>query len=135
MQFGNLESMFLTDEEEAELGKWFKLGKEVQVKIRRYNSKKSRSVREMVNIKYGVNNVRGKLPAEDEEALNVEHIASGIIADWKGVKDAQGNEVPYTKEAATLALTKLPEFRDTVVQLSLELNNFLESKNKEVEGN
>ena len=132
--FGNLETMFATSEEEAELGKWFKFGKDVQVKIRRYNSRKSRTTRETVNIEYGANNVR-RLGADDEEALNIKHIAVGIIADWKGVKDAQGADVPYSKEAAILALTKLPEFRDTVVSLSLELNNYLESKNKDVEGN
>lgn len=134
MQLGNLETLFATAEEEAELGKWFKFGKDVEVKIRRYNSKKSKSTREFVNAEYGTANVR-RLSSDDEEALNVKHIAIGIIADWKGVKDAQGNEVPYSKEAAILALTKLPEFRDQVVTISLELNNYLESKNKDTEGN
>jgi len=128
--------MFLTTEEEAELGKWFKLGKFAEVKVRRFSSKKSRAVREALERKYGLNNTtRVSLGKDDQEELNIQHIAKGILVDWKGVKDAAGNDVKFTTEAAVQYLTKLPELRELIAQLSLDIANFRKAANEEIEGN
>jgi hypothetical protein len=132
----SLFEMFGTDVEGAEEGKWFDFGKTIKVKIRRYKSKKSRKVRDQLEKPYK-RSIRqgGTIPESIQEEITTEHIAVGIIADWKGVKDKDHNTLPYTRDNAIALLTQLPEFRDAIAELSLGLNNYKEEEDKELEGN
>ena len=132
----NIFTLFSTAAEDAENGKWFKFGQTIEVKIRRFKSKKSRKVRETLEAPYARAQKGGaKLPDDVQETITNEHIATGIIADWKGITDKSGKPLDYTRDNAIALMEQLPEFRDTVAQISLDLNNYVEEEQKEVAGN
>lgn len=135
--FESFDTLFGTSEEDAEMGKWFPLSAKISVKVRRYSSKISKKVRENLEAPFATQvKVPGfKIPPETMEAINNEHLATGILADWKGVKDTKGVEVPYSKAAAIQFLTRLPDLRNIVASLSLEIDNYRSTVNEGVAGN
>lgn len=136
MTLDNIFEMFGTDAENAENGKWFDFGKTISVKIRRFKSKKSRKVREALEAPYKRSMKNGAaLPEDVTEEITNEHIAVGIIADWKGITDKSGKALDYNKENAIALMQQLPEFRDAVANIALDLNNYVEEEQKEVAGN
>lgn len=136
LELGNLGDIFGTSEFEAEEGKWFPIGKDIQVKIRRAQSKKSVKVRQALEephntlVKFG-----GKIDEATMEDINIQHLAGGIMVDWKGVTDKDGNAVPFSKNAAMYLLSKLPDFRIAVSDYAVKIENFRSEQKKEVEGN
>lgn len=133
MSLGTFGTLFATSEEEEQLGKWFKLGKGTEVRVRRASSKKSKKAREALEAEYGAGKV--KLTDEVMDELNIEHLARGILADWKGVKDDEGKELPFTVKNAIEAMTKYPDFKNLVVNFSVDMDNFRAKINEDVEGN
>lgn len=132
----SLYEMFGANETTSEEGKWFQFGKTIEIKIRRYKSKKSRKVREALEAPYKrATKFGGNLPEDVATEIAIEHLAEGIIADWKGVVDKSGNPVKYSKAAAVVLLTDLPELRDNIAELSLNLDNFRDEEKEEVKGN
>jgi hypothetical protein len=128
--------LFGTSESAAEDGKWFPFSAEMSVKIRRFKSKKSRKVREALEAPYKrVSQLSPKIPDEDAERIASQHVAEGIVVDWKGVLDTNGNSIPYSVGAALDLFEKLPEFRDAVIEISLNIENFREEEKAEVKGN
>lgn len=132
----NLYNLYSSDETLAENGKWFEFGEEVSVKIRRYKSKKSRKVRENLEAPYKrASKFATTLPDDVLESITNRHVAEGIIADWKGVSNRDGQPVAYSPAAALALINDLPDFRDAVVEISLSLDNFREEVKQDVEGN
>lgn len=134
----NLEALFAVDRESAEEGKWFKIGAFAEMKIRRFNSKKSTKVRDALMAAHSPVRVTGmdvKLPEAVEEALNIEHIATGILVSWRGIVDKDGNELPYSKEAAITLLKKLPDLVSVIAQLSVSLQHWRDEDDATTKGN
>lgn len=132
----SLYSMFGADESTSENGKWFPFGKTIEFKIRRFKSKKSRKVRDALEAPYKRATKFGTaLPEDVQTEITIQHLAEGIIADWKGVTDKNGAPVKYSKEAAIVLLTDLPELRDSIAELSLNLDNFRDEDKDEIKGN
>ncbi len=51
-------------------------------------------------------------------------MAEGLLLDWRGVKNANKEEVPYSVKSAEQALLFDESFRDFVMSYSIELGNF-----------
>lgn len=134
----NLEALFAVDRESAEEGKWFKIGAFAEMKIRRFNSKKSTKIRELLTAQYAPVRVPGmdvKLPEAVEEALNIEHIATGILVDWRGIVDKNGETIPYSKDAAVAMLKKLPDLVSVIAQLSVSMQHWRDEDDATTKGN
>lgn len=132
----SLYDMFATDENAAEDGKWFEFGGDISVKIRRYRAKKSLKAREQLEQPFkraGSQTV--SIPEDQREEVGIQHLARGIIADWKGVTTRDGKPLAYSVAAAIQLLRDLPEFAGAVVDISLKMDNFREEEKKEIEGN
>lgn len=52
---------------------------------------------------------------------NAQVIANSILTDWRGVEDGEGNELPYSTDAAVQVLLQYAEFRTWVVDQSKKL--------------
>lgn len=132
----SLFAIFGSNESDAEDGKWFPFGKTISVKIRRFKSKKSKKVREALEAPYTrAAKFTTKIPEDIQESITKQHIAEGIIVDWKGVTDKNGNELPYSKKNALDLISQLPEFADAVASVSLDLDNYREEVKEDVEKN
>lgn len=132
----NIFDIFGANETDAENGKWFKFGKTMEVKIRRFKSKKSRKVREGLEAPYKrATKIGSTLPDDVLEEIGILHVARGLIVDWKGVKGKNGEDIAYSPQAAESLCRALPEFRDAVADISLSLENFRENEKEEILGN
>lgn len=132
----SLYDLFATSETAAEDGKWFKFGKTIEVKIRRFKSKVSRKVREELEAPYKrATKFGATLPDDVSEEITLEQIARAIIVDWKGVPDKQGNLIKYSPAAAMEMLKALPEFKDAVIEISMNLDNYRDDEKDEAEKN
>lgn len=132
----NLYDIFAASEDLTENGKWFEFGDTIKIKIRRFKSKKSRKVREQLEAPYKrAMRVGGTISEEDNIRITNRQVAEGIIADWQGVTDRSGNILPYSPAAALKLMEELPEFRDSVVEISLSLESFREEDKTAIEGN
>lgn len=134
----SLYDLFAVNNNEAEDGKWFQMGREIWLKIRRFKSKKSVKVRTALEAPYARVNRRGtQLPEDVQEEITAHHLAEGIVADWKGIYDKSGQPVPYTKENAFAFISDplLREFRDRIAEISIDINNYIDDKEVDEEKN
>lgn len=125
------------DADEAEHGKWFDFGDGVEFKLRRFNSKKSKTVMNHLYKPYA----NSKNMADDvAENLLAEHLAKAIVVSWKGithkketvsVPEKAGEREKLVKEW----MLKYPDLRDEIFSLSQTLENFLKTEEDEEEKN
>lgn len=76
----------------------------------------------------------GTLDPADQRKLLCKAMAEAILLDWENVKNANKQDVPYSKQAAEQALLLDEAFRDFVMSFSVELGNF-KADEVEHEGN
>jgi hypothetical protein len=132
----SLFALFGASETDSEDGKWFPINKVISVKVRRFKSKKSRTVRERLEAPHKrVNKFSGKISDDVQNDITKEHMAEAILIDWKGVTDKDGKAVEYTKAAGMQFFTVLPEFMDAIATLSLDLDNYRDEVKEAVRGN
>lgn len=121
---------FGTDRNAEENGKWFKFGTEIEVKIRRYKSKHTIAAQKEMERPYESMRSRGKLPDDVAEKVLMGMICTSIIADWRGIYGDDDQEIPYSPEMAYQLMEALPELRDQIVAVSMEMDGF-RAKNDE----
>lgn len=64
----------------------------------------------------------------------IKAMAEGLLLDWKGVKDASGETVPFKKDLALKALANDEVFRDFVMENAINIQSF-RGVEQEVSGN
>ena len=129
--------LYETNQDAEENGKWFSdFGPEIKIKIRRFTAAKSRKVREALFKPY-IKQYRtaDKIPEDIAEDLTCQHLAQGVVTDWSGVFDRDGNEVPFTADSAHDLFTKLPDFTKEVLLMSLNMDNYKDEKKAVIKGN
>lgn len=124
MALSKLAKRFSTDENKEEGGVTVDFGDGVKITIRRVKSKKSMEVRKDLERPFVDQIRRGPLPDAVAEEMLVNQIARGIIADWEGVELEEGVPLPYTAKNAYDVLKALPELRDSILQISIDAENY-----------
>lgn len=122
-----------TDVNAEEEGRWFTDifddGTNIDVKLRRLMSTASVNVRRRLDKGYR-KYMKNGVYTDTDIAIRVmnEQIAEAVLIDWRGIKvrDAEGKlvDLPYSKENAMMLLTKLRHFRDSIIMMSQNLDNF-----------
>jgi hypothetical protein len=117
-----------TDAKAEEDGKWFKDvfadGSNIDVKLRSITSQISLACRRRLDKTFRRHMKNGDYPPEIMKQIMTEQIAEGVLVDWKGIFDRDGNEIVYSKEAAKMLLSRLHHFRDRLAVLSNSLESF-----------
>jgi hypothetical protein len=127
----NIATAFAIDEDKAENGTWFPLTKEISVKLRRFKSVVSQKARtEFMKPYIGLTRRGQELPDATSLEILIKQMAKGVIVDWKGVK-AGDNELPCTYDNKVELLTALPELRDTIFSLAIEIETFKPEQDEE----
>lgn len=129
--------LYETDDNAEEDGKWFsEFGPEIQLKLRRFSSAKSRKVRDsLFKGPLKVYKTAEKIPTSLSEELTARHLAEGIVVDWKGVYDRDGNEIPFSPDRAADLFLKLKDFATEVILVAVNMDNFRKEKVDEIVGN
>lgn len=135
MIYTTLHDQYDTDERLETDGVWNQMGKELRIKIARarnpeYVKMFNRRARPHQHA------MRNNTLSEDvAEQLMLDVEARTILVDWDGLKDADGNAVPYSPEMARDLLHAMPEFRRHVLELAEEIGNYQRKADEEAEGN
>lgn len=121
--------MLETDTAAEENGKWFTdiMGDNsgIDIKLRALGSVESMQVRRRLDRKNKTLMKNGQYASLDVAIkILVEQVAEAVLIGWRGIYDRDKQEIPYSKEAAISLLTKLPKFRDAVVQMATSMDNF-----------
>lgn len=118
-----------TDLAAEENGRWFKdifdNESDVDVCLRRLSSKASMLVRRRLDKKYR-HKTDSKGEYDEDFAVDVmtEQMAHGVVVDWRGIVDNDGKDIPCTPENALKLFRALPAFRDAVIMLCNNMENY-----------
>jgi len=79
---------------------------------------------------------KGIQPTDEEIAATMSrYVADNILLDWSGDITDNGQPIPFNTDNAYQVLLAAEPLRDWVIQVSDNLDNYLEKKVEEVEGN
>jgi hypothetical protein len=132
----DLFDLFSSDKESEEAGRWLNLTEATGFKIRAFGAKAVTDLRETLMKPFtALLKAGATIPDEKNEEIGLKVLAGAIIADWKGVKNADGVEVPYSADEAYAILKALPKLAAAVIQFSLEGQNFKDEVREESSGN
>lgn len=125
---------FEIDLEAQEQGLWEDFGDGIRVRIRRWRSKASADIRRQLEAPY-LEKIRARTLTDDEATeITLKHVAR-LITDWEGIENRAGETIEYSPEAAEIILRDLPEFRDEIVAVALDRENYKADRLKESEKN
>ena len=125
---------YLTDKElEAVDGIWLKFpgGRKLHVLRAGGSNAKYTRIAASVTKPYQRQIQRGTIDPEKVSELMLEIYLQSVILDWAGFKDAQGKEIPYSREAAREFFTQVPEMFTEVMDLATDLALFQEQEVEE----
>lgn len=133
MQGTNLDAIYKSNSEKEKEGKWMPIADGVEFLVKRYGGANNSKVKEM-NAKFVKPFARqlqkGILPQEVERNIYVKTFVHVSMVDWKGVLDGDGNEIPFSIEAAIDLFTQLPELFDDVATIASDFETFKEDLGK-----
>lgn len=136
----NLQRIFATNESLEEDGAWVDVNElyGLKIKVRRLRSEASiKAYEDIVRESFGEQKIRRPedLDARQSGDILTRQLARAVLIDWKGVYDGEGNEIPYSEEAALATLTEMKDFREFVYQAANERDTFRDKADKEAAKN
>lgn len=125
----NLDKLFSSDKAIETDGKWFLMAENVEFKMKRFGGANSVEVNKL-NAKYLGKYQKliskGLLDKEVEAGLYVKVFVEASMVDWKGLSDDEGNDIPFTKEAAQDLFKRLPDLLDLAMEFSMDKEEYRE---------
>ena len=135
--------LYEVDTDLQETGKWFKDvmadGKGVDLKLRRVSSKYASRIRIELDKQYADHLDKNGQYTNEDIAIDVlcKHLGTGVVADWRGPMfvNEDGSPMPYSADVAVVLMTRIPDLRARILQLSMDLENFRLHAQKATEKN
>jgi len=109
---------FKTDEAVEIAGQWVPIGEGAELKVARAGNKRAREISAGLRAPYRQQARFGKLDDDLERELLARAMAKAILRDWRGLLDADGEEIPYSEDAAFELLHDMPDFLHLVLRIS-----------------
>lgn len=132
----NLFELFAGDKASEEDGRWVDLDENTAIKIRAIGSKAVMDLRDREMRPFqAILRAGGDIPEAKREEISLKTLAGGVIADWKGIKNAEGHEVAYSADEALAILKALPRFAAFVVTYSQDAQNYKDQLREDSAGN
>lgn len=128
----NLYDMFGTDEDFEREGIWYAFSEETKFRLARAGGANLRFAK---SLEAKTRPYRRQIENEsiDNELANnllLEAFVETVLLDWQGVKDRDGNDLPYSKDNALKLLKDLPDLYLELRTEAARLSNF---RTKEIE--
>lgn len=132
----NLFELFAGNKDLEEEGRWIDLDDQTAIKIRAFGCQAVIDLRDKEMKPYqALLRAGAEIPKDKNEDIGLKVIAGAIIADWKGIRNAEGKIVPYSADEAYHILKALPKFAGFVINYSTEAQNFKEELREDSAGN
>lgn len=126
----DIRKFYSTDKLLENEGAWVDLDDETSIKVARIGNKAFKEVWKKETAPYQHSMKNKVLSDEAGEKIMIKVVASTILLDWKGVTE-NGKPVDYSLENAVRMLTEYKDFRDMVIEISSDMNNFKDKEEKE----
>lgn len=122
----NFLQRYSTDKTAEEDGQWVDFGDGIEVKLRRLNSVKSRDTRRKLEKPYAKQFRNQDMPDSVSEMILNNQLAKAIVVDWKGIPDPEDESkpLPCTEENVLKIVQDYPDFREEILQASMERATF-----------
>lgn len=130
----DLKKMFGTDAAAEKEGIWYDLGNGAQIKVARLGNENNKRVSKRISAPYKFQIQRGTLSDDVQLKLSIAAIAESILIDWKGLI-YEGVAIDYSIDNATKLLTELKDFRDQVMVVANDLQQYQKEEVQEEEKN
>lgn len=126
MGITSLHKAYAVDTSKEENGVWQDFDDNISVCIRRLNSEASSKARDEAEKPHRVRARNKDLSEEISEEIATKQLAYGVIADWKGITDDEGNEIPYSGQQAYEFLSdpELKDFRMFIFQFAVDRTSY-----------
>jgi hypothetical protein len=115
----NLDSLFKTNKAMEQEGIEFDLGNGVIFRVRRFGGSNAQRVKQSL-AKYHKPYARlieaDRMPQEEQAKIMAKVFTDACLISWEGVKDAEGNDIPYNFDNAVELFTTLPALFDAVFE-------------------
>lgn len=128
-------SHFQTDSNLEEDGAWISIGDEASLKIARLGNRAYRDAFQK-RIKPYRRQIRTQtMDDKIAEKIMIECLAETILLDWSGMEDDKGQKIAYSSAKAQEYLKAYKDFRELVVELASEMENFRQQEDEADEKN
>lgn len=124
----NLDSMFKTDDALESGGIWFDLTDTTGFLVKRFgglNSPKVKAAMSKYFKPYARQIENGTMDLKKEKEIMYRVFVESCLVDWKGV-EIDGQEVPFSTDAALKLLCRLTDLADTLVEYAQDMKNYKE---------
>lgn len=119
-----------------EEGKWFDLGPDSAIQLLYMGSEKVRRSYENLMRPYAQRQKLGlELTEEESRKVNAKFLSETLVLSWRGIKDKEGKEIKYSKEAVNALTEALPRFTALILKIATDDTNFEKSAVEEEVGN
>lgn len=120
----NIYETFETKAIEEE-GKWFDLGPDSKIKLLYMGGEKVRRAYENLMRPFAQRDKMNIPLTEDEsKSINSKFLSETLVLDWRGIKDKEGNEIKYSKDAVSALTEALPRFTALILRIATDETNF-----------
>lgn len=75
---------------------------------------------------------QGTLPAAKEREIMCRAMSGTVLLGWSGLKDENGEEIPFTEENGASLLYHDPDAREFVSVIAGEVDSFLEEETSDI---
>ncbi len=130
----DLFAKYKTDESKEREGVWVPLDGEGRIRIARTNNPLYREAMVRKVNRYKMAAKSKVIPDDDWITIVNELIAETILVDWEGITE-KGQPLPYSVENALRVLTELKDFREMVLSIADNMDNFKEELDEGTEKN
>jgi hypothetical protein len=130
----NLDVLFKTNKSLEQDGVEFHIGDGVVFRVRRFGGSNSQRIKQSL-AKYHKPYARlieaDRMPQEEQAKIMAKVFVESCLISWEGVKDADGNNLPFNFDNAVDLFTSLPALFDSIFEYAQsdasykeELGNF-----------
>lgn len=122
----NLYDLYQTDLNLETEGVWVAITKDIQVKVAALPNPNFTEFLTKLQKPYKGQIRKGLLDKDIEEDLYVKAVAKTVLIDWKGIKDKDNKDLPYSYENAYTILSdkSMKRFKSEILLLSTEAETF-----------
>jgi hypothetical protein len=127
-----------TDVVAEEDGRWFDNFAGVEgmaFKLRRMTSKKSMQVRRRLDIDFRKHRKNGGYPDAIADEMLAVQLGEGVIMDWKGVFDKDGQPIAYSPAAAAELIRNIPALKLTVQMTAMDIDQWRNDASEDIAKN